>query len=416
MSRFFVLVADSLGLGATPDADKFNDVGADTLGHLAKAFAKHQDRPMDIPNLCRLGLAHAYCGSTGKDLMCKQVHENALTTPIGSYGYAREVSTGKDTPSGHWELMGVPVLFDWGYFGNKPNCFPQDLLNTLFERGGIEGSLCNSHGSGTEVLKQYGDEHIKTGKPIIYTSGDSVFQIAAHEEHFGLDRLIKLCELAREILEPYNIGRVIARPFVGTNPDNYARTGNRRDYSVLPPSKTILEKNTDAGNKVISIGKIADIYAHQGISEKYKATGLEELLDVTEARIADAPDNSIVFTNLVDFDSHYGHRRDPIGYAKALEYFDTRLGPLLEKLEEDDVLIITADHGCDPTWPGSDHTREYIPVLCYGGKLAPTDLGERQSFADVGQTIADAFGLPAAEYGTSFYSQIAQNDNITASN
>ena len=408
MSRFFILVADSLGLGASPDADKFDDVGADTLGNLAKAFAKSKNRSLDIPNLTRLGMAHAYAGASKKDLTCKQVEAGTLPAPIGSYGYARELSTGKDTPSGHWELMGVPVLFDWGYFGNTANCFPQDLLDELFTRGGIEGSLCNSHGSGTEVLKQFGEEHIKTGKPIIYTSGDSVFQIAAHEEHFGLERLIKLCELAREIVDPYNIGRVIARPFVGDSPDTYARTGNRRDYSVLPPSKTVLEKHTDAGGKVISIGKIADIYAHQGISEKFKATGLKELLNVTEQQLEIAPANSIVFTNLVDFDSHYGHRRDPVGYGEALEYFDSRLGPFLDKMEEDDILIITADHGCDPTWPGSDHTREYIPVLCYGGKLKPTDLGERQSFADIGQTVASALNLAPAEYGTSFYSDITE--------
>ena len=408
MSRIFILVADSLGLGAAPDADKFNDVGADTLGNLATAFAKAKHRLLDIPNLTRLGMAHAYHGSTGKDLCCQQVENGPLATPIGSYGYAKELSTGKDTPSGHWELMGVPVLFEWGYFGNTENCFPPELLEQLFTRGGIEGSLCNSHGSGTEVLKQYGEEHIKTGKPIIYTSGDSVFQIAAHEEHFGLERLIKLCELAREIVDPYNIGRVIARPFVGTGPENFARTGNRRDYSVLPPSKTVLEKHTDAGGKVISIGKIADIYAHQGISEKYKATGLAALLDVTEQQLNDAPDNSIVFTNLVDFDSQYGHRRDPVGYGEALEYFDNRLGPLIEKISANDILIITADHGCDPTWPGSDHTREYIPVLCYGSQLTPTDLGERETFADIGQSVASALNLAPAQYGTSFYQNITK--------
>ena len=406
MSRFFILVADSLGLGETPDAADFNDVGADTLGNLAKAFAKVKQRPMSIPNLCRLGMAHAYKGSTGKNLTCKEVIDDTVKTPIASFGYCKELSTGKDTPSGHWEMMGVPVLFDWGYFGKTPNCFPQELLNKIFEQGGIEGSLCNGHASGTEVIAKFGDEHIKTGLPIIYTSSDSVFQIAAHEEHFGLERLLKLCVLTREILEPYNIGRVIARPFVGDSSENYVRTGNRRDYSVLPPSKTVLEKMTDSGGKVISIGKIADIFAHQGISEKYKATGLEALLDSTEQQIKDAPDNSIVFTNLVDFDSHYGHRRDPIGYATALEYFDQRLGPLLEKLDDDDVLMITADHGCDPTWPGSDHTREYIPILCYGSQLKAQDLGERATFADIGQSLADALNLPEMDHGTSFFQEI----------
>lgn len=406
MTRIFTLVVDSLGLGHTPDADKFNDIGADTLGNLAKAFAKEKGRPMDIPNLARLGMVHAYHGASGKQLTCRQVLDNTLGQPEGSHGYAKELSTGKDTPSGHWEMMGVPVLFDWGYFGNTANCFPQDLLDALYERGGIEGSLCNSHGSGTEVLKEFGEEHIKTGKPIVYTSADSVFQIAAHEEHFGLDRLIKLCELARELVDPYNIGRVIARPFVGNGPEDFVRTGNRRDYSVLPPSKTTLEKITDKGNQVISIGKIADIFAQQGISQKFKATGLEELLDTTEKMLEDAPDNAMVFTNLVDFDSQYGHRRDPVGYGSALEYLDERIGPFMEKMREDDILILTADHGCDPTWPGSDHTREYIPVIWYGKRLKALDLGERDTFADIGQSIADVFELPAMEYGTSFYQQI----------
>ncbi len=406
MTRIFALVVDSLGLGEAPDADKFNDIGADTLGHLAAAFAAEKGRPMDIPNLSRLGMVHAYKGSTGKDLTCKQVLDNALPQPIGAYGYAKELSTGKDTPSGHWEMMGVPVLFDWGYFGDTANCFPQALLDDLYHQGGLTGSLCNSHASGTEVLKQFGLEHIETGKPIIYTSSDSVFQIAAHEEHFGLERLLKLCELARELVDPYNIGRVIARPFVGDSPENFVRTGNRRDYSVLPPSKTVLEKLTDKGQQVISIGKIADIFAQQGISQKFKATGLEELLDTTERMLAEAPDGSMTFTNLVDFDSQYGHRRDPIGYALALEYLDQRLESIIANLKDDDILILTADHGCDPTWPGSDHTREYIPVLWYSKRHQAVSLGERESFADIGQSIAEAMGLSKMDYGTSFYQQL----------
>lgn len=406
MTRVFTLVIDSLGLGEAPDADKFNDIGSDTLGNLAKAFMEKEGRAMNIPNLCRLGMAHAYQGATGKNLTCHQVLNDQLPSPQAAYGYAKEISTGKDTPSGHWEMMGVPVLFDWGYFGDTANCFPQALLDELYEKGGISGSLCNGHASGTEVIKQFGEEHIKTGKPIIYTSSDSVFQIAAHEEHFGLERLIKLCELARELVDPYNIGRVIARPFIGDSPDNFARTGNRRDYSVLPPSKTVLEKLTDKGNKVISIGKIADIFAQQGISEKFKATGLEELLDTSERMLDEAPPGSMVFTNLVDFDSHYGHRRNPVGYALALEYLDKRLGPFMEKMREDDILILTADHGCDPTWPGSDHTREYIPVLWYGKGLKAQDLGERDTFADIGQSIAELFEVSRMEYGTSFYGDI----------
>ncbi|MFT5163443.1 MAG: phosphopentomutase, partial [Alteromonadaceae bacterium] len=385
------------------DAADFNDVGSDTLGNLAKAFAAQEKRPMSIPNLCRLGLAHAYKGSTGKDLHCKEVLENTLPSPVSAYGFANEISTGKDTPSGHWEMMGVPVLFDWGYFGNTANCFPQELLDKVYLQGGISGSLCNGHASGTEVIQAFGDEHLKTGKPIIYTSSDSVFQIAAHEEHFGLDRLIALCERTRELLDDYNIGRVIARPFDGDCADNYTRTGNRRDFSVTPPSKTVLQKLTEKDGTVISIGKIADIFAHQGISKKFKGNGLEELLDITEQQLIDAPDNSIIFTNLVDFDMHYGHRRDPIGYALALEYFDSRLAPFIEKMRPDDILVLTADHGCDPTWPGSDHTREHIPVIFYGAHIKAQDLGERDTFADIGQTLTDLYDLSAMEYGTSFY-------------
>ncbi len=405
-ARTFILLIDSLGIGETRDAADFNDVGANTLGNLATAFAAEKKRPMSIPNLCRLGLAHAYKGSTGKDLHCKAVIDNTLSDPIASYGYANEISTGKDTPSGHWEIMGVPVLFDWGYFGNKANCFPQELLDKVYQQGGISGSLCNGHASGTEVIKAFGDEHINTGMPIIYTSADSVFQIAAHEEHFGLERLLTLCETTRELLEDYNIGRVIARPFTGDSPDNYTRSGNRRDYAILPPSKTMLEKLTDAGGTVISIGKIADIYAHQGISEKFKANGLSELMDTAEQQLSDAPDNSLVFTNLVDFDMHYGHRRDPVGYGEALEYFDQRLSQFIAKMRDTDILILTADHGCDPTWPGSDHTRECIPVIFYGAQLNAQDLGERDTFADIGQTLTAIYDLPPMAHGTSFKQSI----------
>ena len=408
MSRFFILVADSLGLGEAPDADRFGDTGADTLGHLAEAFAREKGRAMDIPNLARLGMIHAYQNATGKTLTCRQNEVGELSAPIGSYGVANELSTGKDTPSGHWEMMGVPVMFDWGYFPNEPNCFPQELLDKIFSAFGLEGSLCNTHASGTDVLRQFGEQHIESGLPIFYTSSDSVFQIAAHETHFGLERLLKLCEQVREILDPYNIGRVIARPFIGDGPDNFERTGNRRDYSVLPPSKTVLEKHTDKGGQVISIGKIADIFAHQGISQKFKATGLEALMDATEVQLNEAADNSIVFTNLVDFDSHYGHRRDPIGYATALEYLDTRLGPFMDKMREDDILILTADHGCDPTWPGSDHTRENIPVLWYGSGQKSVNLGERSTFADIGQSVAAVMGLEPMAYGESFHTTTAK--------
>lgn len=321
---------------------------------------------------------------------------------VGSYGYARELSSGKDTPSGHWEIAGVPVLFDWGYFHNKQNSFPSELIDELVRRTGVPGILGNCHASGTDILVKLGDEHIKTGKPICYTSADSVFQVAAHEEHFGLEKLYHFCETARELLDSYNIGRVIARPFLGTEATNYARTGNRKDYSVLPPAPTVLDTLTQSGGTVISIGKIADIYAHQGISKEVKATGLAALVNKTLAEMAIAPERSIVFTNLVDFDQNYGHRRDPIGYGEALEYFDSRLPEIMAALDDDAVLLLTADHGCDPTWVGTEHTREYVPVLFYGKNRAAKDLGERASFADMGQTLADYFDLAAMPYGQSF--------------
>jgi phosphopentomutase len=243
---------------------------------------------------------------------------------------------------------------------------------------------------------------MRTGQPIFYTSADSVFQIACHEESFGLENLYNLCIIAREELADYNIGRVIARAFVGTGPSDFARTGNRRDYAVEPPAKTVLDKMKEAGGEVVSVGKIADIYAHCGITQKVKATGLEALFDATLEQVKLAGDKTIVFTNFVDFDSHYGHRRDIAGYAKALEYFDSRLPEMLELLSEDDLLILTADHGCDPSWKGSDHTRERVPVLAYGGGLAAGSLGRRNSFADIGQSIASYFKLEPMEYGESF--------------
>jgi phosphopentomutase len=270
----------------------------------------------------------------------------------------------------------------------------------------VPGILGNCHASGTDILVKLGDEHIKSGKPICYTSADSVFQVAAHEQHFGLEKLLQFCQVARELLDDYNIGRVIARPFAGDSAANYARTGNRRDYSVLPPAPTVLDKLTAAGGKVISIGKIADIYAHQGISNSIKATGLAELIDKTLQQMAQQTANSLIFTNLVDFDQNFGHRRDAVGYGEALEYFDSRLPELMAACEPDTVMLLTADHGCDPTWHGTEHTREYIPVLVYKPGMAETDLGERMSFADIGQTLADYFALDAMAYGDSFINKI----------
>jgi phosphopentomutase len=400
MGRAVILVLDSFGIGATADAEKFGDAGADTFGHIARERAV-VGKPLALPNLARLGLYHASRDSTG------EFPEGAITDAeiIGAYGFAEELSSGKDTPSGHWEIAGVPVLFDWGYFTDKQDTFPQELLDALVERANLPGYLGNCHASGTTIIAELGDEHVRTGKPIFYTSADSVFQIAAHEEAFGLDRLYRLCDIARELVDEYNVGRVIARPFVGAGPDSYARTGNRRDLTTPPHAETVLDKLVAAGGDVISIGKIADIYAHKGITKKVKASGNAALFDATLDALQDAGDRSVVFTNFVDFDMLYGHRRDVDGYAEALEYFDRRLPEILEAMRDDDVLFLCADHGCDPTWEGSDHTREHIPVLAFGRGIEPGALGKRETFADIGQTIAAFFDLPPTEYGTSFLSE-----------
>ena len=398
MGRAIILVMDSFGIGATADAGKFGDSGADTLGSIARERARSDEGPLRLPNLARLGLFEASRESTGS----YPDGVDAGGEIIGAYGFAEELSSGKDTPSGHWEIAGVPVLFDWGYFTDRTDTFPPELIEQLVDRAGLPGVLGNCHASGTTIIAELGDEHVRTGKPIVYTSADSVFQVAAHEEAFGLQRLYELCDIARELVDDYNIGRVIARPFVGDSPENYVRTGNRRDLTTLPHLPTVLDKLVAAGGEVISIGKIADIYANQGITRKVKASGNAALFDATLEALAEAGDRSIIFTNFVDFDMLYGHRRDVAGYAAALEYFDGRLPELLESMRADDLLIITADHGCDPTWEGSDHTREHIPVLAFGNELDAGSLGKRKTFADIGQSLATYFGLPPMDYGESF--------------
>ena len=407
MKRAVILVMDSFGIGAAADADKFGDVGANTIGSIAKACAEGRADvgragPLVLPTLSALGLVHATKESCGE-------FPAGMATDItikGAYGYAKEISSGKDTPSGHWEMAGVPVLFDWGYFKDEENSFPQKLLDELIDKARLPGVLGNCHASGTTILEQLGEEHMRTGKPIVYTSADSVFQIACHEDTYGLDKLYELCKIAREILEPYNIGRVIARPFVGDDAGDFQRTGNRRDYSVEPPAPTVLEKLTNAGGEVVSVGKIADIFAHKGITQKVKATGIPALFNATMQALETTGDRSIIFTNFVDFDSSFGHRRDIPGYAAALEELDALLPEMLDELGDDDILMISADHGCDPSWHGTDHTREHIPVLVYGKKVKPGSLGGRETFADIGQTLADYFGLKPMEYGQSFLPSI----------
>lgn len=400
MKRVFVMMLDSFGIGYADDAEKFGDKGSNTLGHIAEqcfAGQANQNRSgkLQLPNLEKLGLGLAAQQSRGLP-----AGFNPNPELIGGYAYAKEISSGKDTPSGHWEIAGVPVLFDWGYFPQHQNSFPEDLLQRIVAKSGIPGYLGNCHSSGTVILDQLGEQHIQTGKPIFYTSADSVFQIACHEESFGLEKLYELCQIVREELADYNIGRVIARPFIGQKAGEFQRTGNRKDYSIEPPSATVLQKLVqEKQGEVVSIGKIADIYAHTGITKKVKATGLPELFDKTLEEVQKAGDNTIVFTNFVNFDSDYGHRRDVAGYAAALEYFDQRLPELLALIQDQDLLIITADHGCDPTWQGTDHTREHIPVLLYGANVPKQFLGKRETFADVGQTIANYFALSPMDYG-----------------
>jgi phosphopentomutase len=403
MSRAILLVLDSLGIGGAPDAERFGDVGADTLGHIAEYCAKPAEhggrgRPLAIPNLLQLGLGNAAALASGRE----RVGLEPCAAPLACWGSAAERSTGKDTVSGHWEMVGLPVEFDWGYFPLTDDPIPQSLLDALAQAAGIDGFLGNCHASGTEIITRLGGEHLQSGRPIVYTSADSVLQIAAHEQAFGLERLYRLCSEAHRLVEPYRIGRVIARPFSGTDPGSFRRTDHRRDYAVAPTAPTLLDRLVEAGGEVIGVGKIPDIFAGRGISRGIKAYGLPGLVEATVKAFAASPPRSLVFTNLVDFDQEYGHRRDVAGYADALERFDAMLPALRAALGDDDLLLMTADHGNDPTWRGSDHTREQVPVLACGPAIASRAIGHRDGFADIGQSLAGWFGLPPLPHGHAF--------------
>ncbi|MCP8885263.1 phosphopentomutase [Devosia sp. XJ19-1] len=404
MPRAIVCLLDSVGIGGAPDAADYGDAGSNTVGHIAEwAAAGKADReglrsgPLNVPNMDAMGLGAAIKLSTGT------LPPNLSATPKGGrFGVGREVSKGKDTPSGHWEIAGVPVPFEWGYFPQSEPTFPPDLIAEFIRRAELPGILGDKHASGTTVIAELGTQSIHSGKPICYTSIDSVFQIAAHETHFGLERLYDICKIAFELTEPLNIGRVIARPFVGETPDTFRRTGNRRDFAIAPPEPTLLDRNAGAGNQVYAIGKISDIYAGSGVTHKLKGTGIPQLFDKTLDVMEMAADRAFIMTNFVDFDSEYGHRRDVPGYAAALELFDARLPELIAKLRHDDLLILTADHGNDPTWPGTDHTREQVPILVFSPALPPGEIGIRSSFADIGESIAAWLGLPPGRHGKSF--------------
>ncbi|MGR3515321.1 MAG: phosphopentomutase [Paracoccaceae bacterium] len=392
MARAFLVVMDSVGIGGAPDAEQyFNgdipDTGANTVGNMADAMIGS----FDVPHLKALGLGAAVHLANGWD------YGPERPQPQGLWGAATEVSKGKDTPSGHWEIAGVPVPFDWHYFPNEDPAFPPDLMVEMATRAGTDGTLCNTHASGTEVIDRYGEEHLRTGKPIVYTSVDSVLQIAAHEEAFGLDRLLKLCEALAPTCHAMQVGRVIARPFTGA-PGKFTRTVSRRDYAIAPPSPTLCDWVQGAGRKVHAVGKIGDIFSMQGIDDVVKGTDrdlIEHLVRLTET----AEDGSLTFANFVEFDSLYGHRRDVEGYAVHLEWFDSQIPRLYANLGEGDLLIFTADHGNDPTWPGSDHTRERVPVLGWG--VGAKAVGH-VAFSDIGASVAHHLGVPAQGPGTSF--------------
>ena len=405
MARAFLFVLDSFGIGNAPDAEAYGDLGANTLGHIAEFCAAGaadraglREGPLHLPNMATIGLLHAHNTASRFWPAGMELPEKV----IGAYAAASEISRGKDTPSGHWEISGTPVMFDWGYFPTEGDAFGPELVEEICRACDLDGILGNKHASGTEVIAELGEEHMRTGKPICYTSSDSVFQVAAHERTFGLERLISMCETVRGILDPLNIGRVIARPFIGESRETFERTGNRRDFSVPPPEPTLLDRLVEAGRQVHAVGKIGDIFAHKGISTLAKANGNDALFDTTLSVMDQAEDGDLVFANFVDFDQLYGHRRDVAGYAGALEAFDRRLPEAARKMKPHDMVILTADHGCDPTWRGTDHTRERVPVLAFGPTIRPGPQGVLSSFADIGETVARHLGIAPGGHGRSF--------------
>lgn len=406
MARALLIVLDSVGIGGAPDAARYGDAGSDTVGHIAEACAEGRgDRPglragpLRLPNLAALGLGLACAGATGR--------VPPGLAPAGEvqalWGHAVETAAGKDTPSGHWEIAGVPVLEDWGHFPDTQPSFPPELIAALVAEAGLRGTLGDRHASGTVIIDELGAEHVRTGRPICYTSADSVFQIAAHEETFGLERLYETCRIARRLCDPYRVGRVIARPFVGDAQNGFRRTGRRKDFSVAPPSDTLLDVAQAAGRPIVSVGKIGDIFAHRATGQEIKPGGNAACLDAALAAFAELPAGGLVFLNLVDFDTEHGHRRDVPGYAAELETFDARLPDIRAVLKPGDLCLVTADHGNDPTWPGTEHTREQVPALGFGPGIAPGAIGRRASFSDIGASVAAHLGLPPLAAGRAWW-------------
>lgn len=386
--RCILIVLDSVGIGEMPDANEYGDKGSNTLGNIYKKC-----NGINMPGLRELGIGNI----NGGEILGK------VDSPIGAFGKAAEKSKGKDTVTGHWEMSGVVLETPLNTY---PDGFSEEIINEFMEKANVKGILGNKVASGTAIIEEHGEEHVKTGYPIIYTSADSVFQIAAHEDVIPLDELYKMCEIARKMLVGDNtVGRVIARPFVG-EVGSFKRTSNRRDYSLDPFGKTMLEYIKEDNMKVAAVGKIEDIFNKKGVTDavhiKNNMDGVDKTLDYM-----DTIDNGLIFTNLVDFDMLYGHRNDPEGYKKAIEDFDNRLDEIKSKLKDEDILIITADHGCDPTTASTDHSREYIPILIYGKNVkAGTNIGVRSSFTDIGCTILDYLGVSNEIEGTSFLKEV----------
>lgn len=397
MTRAFLIVMDSVGCGGAPDAADFGDAGANTLGHIALACAEgraDQGRsgPLQLPNLDALGLGAAIELASGLKA------PGLGAQPKGRWGAATEVSRGKDTPSGHWELAGVPVPWDWTYFPDTVPAFPEDLVALVCKLAGTTGILGNCHASGVPIIAEHCEAHLRTGWPICYTSADSVFQIAAHEEAFGLERLLKLCADLAPHLHAMRVGRVIARPFTG-GPGDFQRTANRHDFAIDPPAPTLLDWVQNAGRATHAVGKIGDIFSMKGVGKLWKGKNDLDLFDHLDRLLAKAEQGSLTFANFVEFDSLYGHPRDVAGYARALETFDARVGGFLARLRPGDLAIFTADHGNDPTWRGTEHTRERVPILCAGVGAGPLGL---RGFVDVAASVAAHLGVDAQGPGRSF--------------
>ena len=390
MNRAIVIVLDSFGVGELPDANVYGDEGSNTLKGI------YDNTSLNLPNFKKLGLYNI--NDIGID--------NKEETPIGIYGKANEMSKGKNSPVGHWEISGYVTEKP---FKTYPNAFPQELIEKFIKEAGIKGVLCNKKGSGTEFLKQYGEEHLETGMPIVYTSADSVFQIAAHEDIIPVEELDRICLIARKILNDpeYNIGTVIARPFVGTNSENFTRTYNRKDFEFQDFGRTMLDEIKEIGKNVLAIGKIADLFTMRGITKAIHTEGNTDGIHKTIKAIKEDT-NGLIFTNLVDFDMLYGHRNNIEGYARALEEFDSFLPEIIENLKQDDILIITADHGCDPSTPSTDHSREYVPIIAYGKNLKQNvNIGIRKTYADISATILDLLNVKSTlKYGISFKNDI----------